>query len=168
MIDVGEVATDVAMKNVLMTATELCKFTEGGMGAMADSVCERVGIEGGFKDGIDDFEKGMMDYSVSIGCGRNESWFGFVNVEGCGSSGLIGSGSEFVLKLENFTFKVVVKGKYGVAKSFRTLCFFSSGDEVFKADNFGVEIAFASHGIKDIFVILGYDVIRSFGINKKF
>ena len=71
MIDVGEVAADVAMKDVFMTPTKLREFTEGGVGAIADTVCERVGIKGGFKDGIDDFEKGVMDYSVSIRCGRD-------------------------------------------------------------------------------------------------
>ena len=68
---------------------------------------------------------------------------------------MIGAGLEFVLELEYFSFEIVMKGEYGVAESFRALCFFSSGDEVFKAGDFGVEIAFTSHGFKRGFVRLG-------------
>ena len=37
---------------------------------------------------------------------------------------LIGSCAEIVLELEYFSFEIVMKGEYGVAKSFGTLCFF--------------------------------------------
>lgn len=104
VIDIGEVAADIALKNVGMRPGKVSEALECPVGAVADAVGVGVLNEGPFDRRHDDLANGMMHHSIAIGCSGDEARFGFVDLKGAIGTGLIGLGFEFVLEFEEFGF----------------------------------------------------------------
>ena len=104
VIDIGEVAADVALKDVLVGPSKVGEALEGAVGAVACAVGVGVFDEGMFYGWHYDLADGAMNHSVAIRCGGNEAGFGFVDLEVAVGTGLIGLGFEFVLEFEEFGF----------------------------------------------------------------
>ena len=109
VIDIGEVAADIALEDVGVRPSKVSKALECSVGAVADAVGVGVLNEGPFDRGHDDLANGMMHDSIAVGCGGDEARLRFVDLEGAIGTGLIGLGFEFVLEFEEFGFEVVVE-----------------------------------------------------------
>ena len=79
------------------------------MGAVADSVGVGVMDEAALEDGLDNIAEGMMNNPVAVGCGGNPARLWIVDFKVKVVAGLIGSGLEFGLELEDFCFKILVE-----------------------------------------------------------
>ncbi len=109
MIDIGEVAADVGLKDVGGLAGEVGEAFQGAVGAVADAVGVGVGDEAALEDGLNNIAKGVMNHSVAVGCGGDPAWFWVVDFKVEIVAGLVGLSLEFGLELEDFCFKIEIK-----------------------------------------------------------
>lgn len=117
-MNAGEVAADVALQDIFVFANALTVVTQCAVSAFIFSVGVAVVDEGALKNRLDDLAEGVVDNSIAVGCGGNNSRFGFVNLKVVVFAGLVCFLLELSLEFQEIVFETVVEGENLRAKSF--------------------------------------------------
>ncbi len=77
---------------------------EGAVRAITLAIGVRIVNEGTIEDRGNNGTKSMMNHPISVGCRRDDAWFGFKDLEDAIGSGLIGMVTKLGLKLQEVGF----------------------------------------------------------------
>ena len=102
MINAGKVFANIALQNVGTRSAEMSKFSEGFMSAKTRPVGVGMGNKCFFKNGCNNIAEGVVNYSIAVGCGGNETGLRIDDFEGVIFAREIGLVDEFLLELKKF------------------------------------------------------------------